>query len=107
MSPSKLEIPGDCGLENMISENLDPQLNKIQLQFQSWDKIQISLWGRIQVIKMVIAPKLSCIISMLTLSIPVYTFKSIDKMIRVYLGGLKLCRDFTFINLMTVIYLIH
>lgn len=65
----------------MISENHDPLMNKIQLQFKSWDKIHISLWGRIQVIKMVIAPKLNFVISMLPLSIPVYTFKSIDNII--------------------------
>lgn len=76
----------------MISENLDPLLNKIQLQYKSWDKLQTSLWGRIQVIKMVLAPKLNYIVSMLPPSISVYTFKSIDKMITEFVWACKKAR---------------
>ena len=76
----------------MISENLDPLLNKIELHFKSWDKLQISLWGRIQVIKMVIAPKLNYVVNMLPLSIPVYTFISKDKMITEFIWAGKKAR---------------
>lgn len=46
-------------LENMILDNFSPVSDKIELLFKGWDKLQISLWGRIQAIKMVIAPKLN------------------------------------------------
>lgn len=43
----------------MISDNFGPVLDKIQLTLKGWDKLQISLWGRMQTIKTVIAPKLN------------------------------------------------
>lgn len=61
-------------------DNFHPLLQKIQLLFECWDKLLISLWGRVHVIKMVVAPKLIYPICMLPLNIPVNIFKSTDKM---------------------------
>ena len=85
------------GLKNMIKDNFDPLLEKIKLLFKSWDKLLISLWGRVQIIKMVITPKLLYPISMLPLNIPVSIFKSIDKMFSEFIWAgkrarMKLCR---------------
>ncbi len=68
------------GLINMIKDHSDPLRQKIQLLFKSWDKILISLWGHVQVIKMIIAPRLSYPICMLPLNIPASILKSIVKM---------------------------
>lgn len=73
------------GLENMIADHFGPALNKIQLLLKGWDKLQISLWRRIQEIKMVIAPKLNYLLNMLPLNMlplnmPVNIFRTIDNM---------------------------
>lgn len=63
------------GLENIIHDNFTPVLNKIHLLLKGWDKLQISLWGRVQAVKMVIAPKLNYLLSMLPLSVPPTIFQ--------------------------------
>lgn len=35
------------GLENIISDNFDPVVNKIHLLLKGWDKLQLSLWGQV------------------------------------------------------------
>ena len=77
------------GLDNMMPDNFDPVLNKIQLILKGWDKLLISLWGRIQAIKMVIAPKLNYLLSMLPLAVPGTTFKTIDKMLSQFIWAGK------------------
>ncbi len=62
------------GLENMIPDNFHPVLNKIEILLKGWDKVQISLWGRIQAIKMGVAPKLNYLLSKLPLSVPINIF---------------------------------
>lgn len=69
------------GLENIISENFDPVLNKIHLLLKGWNKLQLSSWERVQVIKMVISPKLNNLFSMLPISVPHTTFKTLHTMI--------------------------
>ena len=80
------------GLANMIKDNFEPLLQKIQLLFKGWDKHLISLWGRAQVIKMVVAPKLIYTLSMLPLNIPSEIFKSIDKMFSEFIWAGKRAR---------------
>ena len=41
----------NSGMVNMIKDNFDLLLQKIQLLFKGWDKLLMSLWGRVQVIK--------------------------------------------------------
>uniref|UniRef100_A0A671TVA8 Reverse transcriptase domain-containing protein n=1 Tax=Sparus aurata TaxID=8175 RepID=A0A671TVA8_SPAAU len=79
-------------LVNMIKDNFDPLLQKIQLLFKAWDKLLISLWGRVQVIKMMVAPKLIYPLSMLPLNIPISIFKSIDKMFSEFIWAEKRAR---------------
>lgn len=87
-----LGIALNPGLANMIKDNFEPLLQKIQLLFKGWDKHLISLWGRVQVIKMVVAPKLIYPLSMLPLNIPSEMFKSIDKMFSEFIWAGKRAR---------------
>uniref|UniRef100_A0A3B5QC12 C1q domain-containing protein n=1 Tax=Xiphophorus maculatus TaxID=8083 RepID=A0A3B5QC12_XIPMA len=69
------------GLEDIILDNFEPVINKISLLLKGWDKLQISLWGRVQAIKMIITPKLNYLFSLLPLKTPHSIFKTLDKMI--------------------------
>lgn len=62
----------------MISDHFRLALDKLQLTLKGWDKLQISLWGRIQTRKMVITPKLNYLLSMLPPGVP----GTLDKMFR-------------------------
>ena len=48
----------------MTSDHFGLALDKIQLTLKGWDKLQISLWGRIQTRKTVIAPKLKYLLGL-------------------------------------------
>lgn len=93
--PKNLKYLGillNLGLENMISDNFDPVLNKIKLLLNGGDKLQISLWGRVQAIKTVIAPRLNYLLSMLPLSVPVTIFQTIDEMFSQFIWAGKRTR---------------
>ena len=76
-------------MQNIVSNNLDPAINKIQHLIQGWDNLHLSLWGRVQAIKMVVIPKLNYLFSMLPLKFPLGTFKTIDKIITQFLWAGK------------------
>lgn len=86
-----LRILPNPGLEN-ISDHFSPALDKIHLLVKSWDKLQISIWGRVQTIKMVIAPKLSYLLNMIPLSVPMSIFRSIDKMLGQFIWAVNRAR---------------
>lgn len=83
-TPKNLKYLGillNPGLENVIRDNFEPTINKISLLLQGWDKLQISLWGRAQAVKMIITPKLNYLFNLLPLTVPQSMFKTIDKMV--------------------------
>ncbi len=57
-------------LDNIMSINLLPLLHKIELILQNWTKLGLSLLGKINILKMIIVPKINYISSMLPLSVP-------------------------------------
>lgn len=78
-----------AGLRNIVPNNFDPVLNNIQHLIKGWDKLQLSLWGRVQAIKMVIVPKLNYLFNMLPLNIPKTIFKALDKTIKQFIWAGK------------------
>ncbi len=57
-------------LDNIMSINLLPLLHKIELILQNWTKLGLSLLGKVNIVKMIIVPKINYISSMLPLSVP-------------------------------------
>ena len=53
-----LDIKITPWLDNIITINILPLIQKIQLIFQNWKKLGLSLLGKINILKMVIVPKL-------------------------------------------------
>lgn len=52
-------------IEEMPSVNLEPALQKVQSNLDKWGKLKLTLWGKINVIKTVVAPQLNYIAMML------------------------------------------
>lgn len=78
-----------AGLDNIVLNNFRPVLNNIQHLVKGWDKLQLSLWGRVQVIKMVVVPKLNYLFNMLPLNFPNTTFMALDKIITQFIWAGK------------------
>ena len=67
---SKLKYLGilvNRGLEHMISDNLDPIILRMKLDFEKWSSLGLSMWGRVQAVRMVTLPLFTYSLSMLPL----------------------------------------
>uniref|UniRef100_A0A3Q4BAQ1 Reverse transcriptase domain-containing protein n=1 Tax=Mola mola TaxID=94237 RepID=A0A3Q4BAQ1_MOLML len=59
-------------LDNIMTINLLPLIQKIEVMLQNWTKLGLSLLGKINIVKMAIVPKINYISNMLPLT--VYNF---------------------------------
>uniref|UniRef100_A0AAZ1XL60 Reverse transcriptase domain-containing protein n=1 Tax=Oreochromis aureus TaxID=47969 RepID=A0AAZ1XL60_OREAU len=58
------------GLDNIMQVNISPVIENIRPLLQNWAKINLSLLGRINLVKMIIAPKLQYLLHMLPIAVP-------------------------------------
>uniref|UniRef100_A0A3P9CYM2 Reverse transcriptase domain-containing protein n=1 Tax=Maylandia zebra TaxID=106582 RepID=A0A3P9CYM2_9CICH len=58
------------GLDNIMKVNISPVIQNIRSLLQNWVKINLSLLGRINLVKMIIAPKLQYFLHMLPIAVP-------------------------------------
>uniref|UniRef100_A0AAX7TX13 Reverse transcriptase domain-containing protein n=1 Tax=Astatotilapia calliptera TaxID=8154 RepID=A0AAX7TX13_ASTCA len=58
------------GLDNIMQVNISPVIQNIRPLLQNWVKINLSLLGRINLVKMIIAPKLQYFLHMLPIAVP-------------------------------------
>ena len=65
-------------MNEIITLNFNPLLLKIKTNLEKWDKIKLSLRGKINIIKMIIAPQFSYVTMMLPLRIPATIFRQLD-----------------------------
>ena len=76
-------------ISDIVKCNLDPLLEKINLDVERWSPLYLSLWGKINVIKMNCAPKLDYILQSLPLNIPIKYFKQFDVLCKKFLWNGK------------------
>lgn len=72
---------------NMVKMNLGPLLEKIKIDFGRWSKIHLSLWGKINSIKMMTAPVIFYFLNNIPIYIPDSFFKELDSAILDFLWG--------------------
>ena len=72
-------------IETMPVLNSEPALQKVKDNLDKWGKLKLSLWGKISVIKMVVAPQLNYIARMLPVAIPPQIFKQYDSALKEFL----------------------
>ena len=76
-------------VEEMPTFNLEPLLQKIKTNLDKWGKLRLTLWGKINVVKMVVAPQLNYVLMMLPITISPQVFKQYDTIIREFLWDRK------------------
>ena len=63
--------------------NYEPLLSKIKTNnVDNWEQLKLSLWGKVNIVKMVIVPQFNYISMMIPVNIPDPIFKRYDKIIK-------------------------
>ena len=86
--PSGMTYLGNKLMSNiskMMQVNLQPIMQNIESLLLNWSKLHFSLLGRINLIKMIIMPKVKYITYMLPLSFPVHLRKEYDKCVESFI----------------------
>ncbi len=65
-------------LEDIMMLNYDPLLSNIKNNVDKWEQLKLSLWGKVNVVKMVIAPQFNYISMIIPVNIPDPIFKRYD-----------------------------
>ena len=76
-------------LTDIMEMNLAPLLQKMKNNLDKWKIINLTLWGKVNTIKMVIAPQFNYVSMMLPLTIPSHIYKQYNQMVRDYLWNGK------------------
>lgn len=90
--PKDMEYLGiklNSDLKEIITTNMEKLLNKIKANLEKWDKLNLTLWGKVNAIKMVIAPQINYLTGMIALCIPSQLLLRYNNMIKCFLCGTK------------------
>lgn len=90
--PSNMKYLGiqlNPNLEEIMLANMEPLLRKIKMNLDKWEKLKLTLWGKINVIKMVVAPQFNYVSMMLPVDISPQLFKQFDRIIKDFLWDRK------------------
>lgn len=79
-------------IKNIQNINYANILEEMKMQFDRWKGLNLSLWGKISSIKMMVYPKLFYLFNMLPVQIPNNIYKQIDKLINAFLWSGKKAR---------------
>lgn len=91
-TPSGMKYLGiqlNPNLDEIMLSNMEPLLQKIKMNLDKWEKLKLTLWGKINVIKMVVAPQFNYISMMLPVDITPQHFKQYGRIIKYYLWDKK------------------
>lgn len=72
--------------------NFNPVLQKIKTNLEKWQKIKLILWGKVNIIKMIVAPQFNYLVMMLPITIPPAIFKKYDNIDKQFLWDGKRAR---------------
>lgn len=73
------------GLDKIMQSNISPVIQALQPLLQNWAKLNISLLGRINLVKMIISPKIQYIVYMLPLHFPPGLLKLYNTVVESYI----------------------
>lgn len=89
---SGMQYLGICltpDINDMIQANFFPLLQPIKANLDKWRRINLSLWGKIHTIKMIVAPQVNYISMMVPLTVPDSFFKQYNQIIKDFLWNGK------------------
>ncbi len=76
-------------VEEIPTLNLEPLLQKTKTNLDKWGKLKLTLWGKVNVIKMVVAPQFNYVLMMLPITVSPQIFKRYDTIIKDFLWDRK------------------
>lgn len=76
-------------LKDLVKVNFDPLLNKISCDVTRWATLNLSMTGKVNVIKMNCIPKLNYLIQSLPLEVPLSYFRWFDKITKTFIWNGK------------------
>lgn len=74
-----LGIQLNPNFDEIMLSNMEPLLQKIKMNLDKWGKLKLTLWGKINVINMVVAPQFNYVSMMLPVNISPQLFDRIIK----------------------------
>uniref|UniRef100_A0A673IJB5 Reverse transcriptase domain-containing protein n=1 Tax=Sinocyclocheilus rhinocerous TaxID=307959 RepID=A0A673IJB5_9TELE len=77
------------GLEKNMQVNFQPVIQEIQNLLQNWSKLTMSILGRINLVKIIIVPKINYLSYMLPLALPLSLLKEYNKNVESYIWQAK------------------
>lgn len=80
-----LGIQLNPNLDEIMLSNMEPLLQKIKMNLDKWGKLKLTLWGKINVIKMVVAPQFNYVSMIMPVNISSQLFKQFDRIIKDFL----------------------
>lgn len=60
-------------------------LQKIKTNLEKWQKIKLTLWGKVNIIQIIVAPQLNYLVMMLPITILPAIFKKYDDIVKQFL----------------------
>ena len=76
-------------LNDLVQVNFEPLLNKFKIDIERWSPLLLSLWGKVNVIKMNCTPKFNNLLQALPMKIPLKYFKQFDRLCNKFLWNNK------------------
>uniref|UniRef100_A0A9J8CLD1 Reverse transcriptase domain-containing protein n=1 Tax=Cyprinus carpio carpio TaxID=630221 RepID=A0A9J8CLD1_CYPCA len=76
-------------LEEIPMLNLAPLLQNIRNNLDKWGRIQLTLWGKVNIIKMAVSSQLNYVLMMLPITVPQLIFNQYDMMVKRFLWNGK------------------
>ena len=73
-------------IDKIIEKNLDPLFNKMSLDTDRWSPLFLSLWGKVNVLKMNCIPRLNYLLQCLPIATPQKYFKGSTKFAKSFYG---------------------
>ena len=67
-------------LSDIMKVNIEPLLENVKLDIESWSPLHLSLWAKANVLKMSVAPKFNSILQSLPVDVTVNLFRRFDKL---------------------------
>lgn len=68
-------------LHDIVQINITPVLQSIKTNFAKWKMLNLSLWGKVNTIKMMVSSKINYIFMMIPLEFPSSIFKQYDQLV--------------------------
>ena len=78
--------------DNVIKVNFDPLIQRLDIDVKRWSPLYLSLWGKVNVIKLNCVPRINYLLHSLPLEIPNSYFKRLDSLFKTFLWNGKRAR---------------